>query len=355
MLYKYQYIKKHPLHGLHKHLLFFFRKIESVPRNTSFRINGNYFHSDFSAILNASTTLTEKFKSFFNSYKKLTQEQRKNLHYKIAKCQDVKCFFEDTSIDCSDITRGSIKQLMGDDTLYDLMKYLFESTLKSSRWKIEEHYKQLYANMPIEKVCPFCGVENMHQTFREDYDHLLPKSIYPLLAVNLYNLVPMCSVCNEKAKKEIDILYKNGVRRSFAYPYTTELSVTFSFGGSIIPQTDINNENGQWTLTINTDNEKNISWLEIFNIERRYIDDYLKFDSWTYDFVYTLVHNKTNIENEEQLKIELLSVAKLYEKRRLSNCNIIKAPLFYYLAGCNNQIFYNSLMRKYNELKRQAA
>ncbi len=332
MLYKYQYIRKHSLHRLHKHLLFFFRRIRNVKRSTAFRIDGNYFHPEFSSLLSISPTLAEKFKLFFNSYKKLTNEQKNDFYSRIEKCQCIKCFFEDTSVDCSDIKKDSLQQLIGNDSLYNLMKYISETTLKSDRWDIIGHYKQMYSDMPLDKICPFCGVENMHQTFREDYDHLLPKSIYPLLAVNLYNLAPMCSFCNEKAKKEQDILYKDDVRRSFAYPYTTELNINFSFTESIIPQTDINNDEGKWVLTINTDSEKNITWFEVFNIERRYIDDYLKFDSWTMDFIYNLIKSNANIDNEEQLKTELLLTAQLFEKRRFSNCNIVKSPIVLLLS-----------------------
>lgn len=355
MLYRYQYIKRHPLHGLNKHLLFFFRGIRVVRNNTPFKTNGNYFHPEFSSILSSSPELTKKFKTFFNSYKRLDTEQRQVFYNKVTKSQCIRCVFEDTSVDCTDINNDSIRLLIGDNSLYELMKYLYENTIRSTRWKIDDHYKQMYNSM-LATVCPFCGIEIMHQTFREDYDHLLPKSRYPLTAINLYNLAPMCSTCNKKAKGEVDVLYKDGVRRSFAYPYTTELNVELEFTGSIIPQTDINNESGVWFLTINPQEEKNTTWFEVFKIERRYIDDYMKFfDSWTLDFIDSLIRINQEIKDAEQLKIELSLTAKLYKRRRFSNYNIIKAPLFDYLANCNNQIFYNSLLRKYRELKIEMA
>lgn len=354
MLYKYKYIKRHTIHGLNKYLLYFFRKIRTLSSSATFRINGAYFHSDFSEILKNSPELKKKFKMFFDSYKILSDVQKTEFYNKVVKCQCVSCFFEDISVDCSDIKINSIQQLIGNNSLYELMKHLYD-TLKSTRWKIIDHYIEMYNEMPQDKVCPFCGIESMHQTFREDYDHLLPKSIYPLLSVNLQNLAPMCSICNEKAKKEIDILYKNGSRRSFAYPYTTELSFTLNFSGSIIPQTDLNNQQGSWHISVLPQSDINVTWFEVFNIERRYLDDYFRFDIWTSDFVADLIRYNQNVENEEQLKCELLKTAKTYERYKLRHSNIIKAPLFYFLANCNNHIFYNSLLKEYNNLKRQIA
>ncbi|KAA6350922.1 hypothetical protein EZS27_001769 [termite gut metagenome] len=350
MLYRYNYIKKHPLHRLHKHLLFFFRRIRTISSNASFKINGDYFHSDFSDILRISPNLKEKFKTFFNSYKQLTDIQKNEFYNLVVKCQSVKYFFGNKSINCLDIKKDSIQQLMGNNSLYELMKYLYETTIKADRWEMKDHYQKMYNGMPQNKVCPFCGVESMHQTFKEDYDHLLTKSIYPLLAINLQNLVPMCSVCNEKAKKEIDILYKNnGERRSFAYPYATEITISLDFTGSIIPQTDMNNEKGIWKLTINPQNENNMTWFEVFNIEERYTKDYLLFDLWTDIFIDDLINSNKNPINENSLKTELLKVAQSYERRKFNNRNIIKAPLFSFLANCNNKIFYKGLIRAYNK------
>ena len=155
MLYKYQYIRKHSLHRLQKHLLFFFRKIRIVQYNTVFKIDGDYFLPEFSKILNASPTLAEKFKLFFNSYKKISSTQKQLFYQKVEKCQCVRCFFEDITIDCSDISKKSIQKLMHDDTLYELMQYLSKTTLKSSKWNIDGHYRQMYANMPIDKMDEF--------------------------------------------------------------------------------------------------------------------------------------------------------------------------------------------------------
>jgi hypothetical protein len=331
--------------------LFFFRKIKTIPSTTTFNIKGKYFHPEFSEILRISPALKDKFKLFFDSYKCLTDIQKLEFYRKVIKCQNVRYLCEDSSINCSDIKKDTINQLIGDNTLYELMKWLYE-TIKQKRWGIHDHYQKMYDKMP-HKICPFCGIEIMHQTYREDYDHLLAKSIYPLLSINLHNLVPMCKSCNEYAKKEKDILYEeNLIRRSCAYPYTTELNITLDFSGSIIPETDMSNPNGKWVLSFNPQNDYNQTWFDVFEIEKRYIQDYLTindFNNWTDYFIDNLLSSNITINNQLEIQTELTKVAEIYGKHKFKDRNIIKEPLFRYLANCNNSIFYNGLMRAYHQ------
>lgn len=64
-------------------------------------------------------------------------------------------------------------------------------------------------------VCPYC---NRQYTFtarkngvkaRPQFDHFYPKSLYPYLAVSVYNLIPSCALCNQ-GKRQVspdNILY----------------------------------------------------------------------------------------------------------------------------------------------------
>ena len=63
------------------------------------------------------------------------------------------------------------------------------------------------------KVCPYCNRQyitsfhkNNHQVTTADIDHYYPKSQYPLLSMNFFNMVPSCSICNSrlKGKKRIN-------------------------------------------------------------------------------------------------------------------------------------------------------
>jgi hypothetical protein len=79
-------------------------------------------------------------------------------------------------------------------------------------------YKSFIANKPdvsyeISKLigvntCVYCNRQyiftvddekNNHIT-RPEFDHYLPKSIYPFFALSLYNLIPSCHICNSNCK-----------------------------------------------------------------------------------------------------------------------------------------------------------
>ena len=57
------------------------------------------------------------------------------------------------------------------------------------------------------KFCPYCGMgevhvaEAVHGVTKPPIDHFLPKSKYPYLAVNFFNLIPSCEKCNDFAHK----------------------------------------------------------------------------------------------------------------------------------------------------------
>ena len=139
----------------------------------------------------------------------------------------------------------------------------------------ESHYAQIYAAIP-HKVCPFCGIEYMDPpgARREDLDHYLPKSLYPLAAANLRNLVPMGHKCNSKYKLDTNPLRRNdGTRRVAVDPYDhTEISIILDdsrpFDGeeSNIPK---------WLVRFEPDTPAAATWDEVFEIRLRYCRDHL--------------------------------------------------------------------------------
>jgi len=69
------------------------------------------------------------------------------------------------------------------------------------------------------RICPYCHAHHINYhvdptatTLQKQYrirpplDHFLPKSIYPYLAVSLYNLIPSCTQCNSSIKSSVDPL-----------------------------------------------------------------------------------------------------------------------------------------------------
>lgn len=82
-------------------------------------------------------------------------------------------------------------------------------------------------------VCPYCNRSYImtleKNCVRPQFDHYFPKSIYPYLALSLYNLIPSCSICN-MAKSNMDT-YKTPI----LYPYEEE------FGEEAVFVVGINN------------------------------------------------------------------------------------------------------------------
>ena len=80
---------------------------------------------------------------------------------------------------------------------------------------------KLLSLMGIE-VCPYCQrnyissyEENNNEKTTADLDHFYPKSLYPFLALSLYNFIPSCQICNSRFKGDKDTrdsvyLYEEG-------------------------------------------------------------------------------------------------------------------------------------------------
>lgn len=69
---------------------------------------------------------------------------------------------------------------------------------------------KLLSLMGIE-VCPYCQrnyITNYEKDDEErttgDLDHFYPKSLYPFLALSLYNFIPSCQICNSRFKGSKD-------------------------------------------------------------------------------------------------------------------------------------------------------
>lgn len=205
MLAKYLYLKDHPALNLNRYLNHFFYTIRRTNEKSRF-IKEQYLHKNLLEILKRAKTndLEEKFKAFFNSYKILDSNKKYEFNKLVRMGIHIERTYEDTSISCLEMQSENIKLLLGNNSLKDLMDHLYAKTLILKEFQLQDHYQLLY-NAMSHKICPFCGVEIMHRIYREDYDHIAPKSKYPLIAINLKNLAPACHQCNEKFKREIDI------------------------------------------------------------------------------------------------------------------------------------------------------
>ncbi|MEE1133001.1 MAG: hypothetical protein UHX00_15390 [Caryophanon sp.] len=101
----------------------------------------------------------------------------------------------------------------------------------TKKWNSYIFLRQLNQN-----VCPYCNANFIHtiqasNTLKTtgsramaDLDHFLPKSIFPIFAITLSNLVPSCIYCNQRFKSD----YYTSLARNFSpYDATIEENIRF--------------------------------------------------------------------------------------------------------------------------------
>lgn len=143
------------------------------------------------------------------------------------------------------------------------------------------HY--IICSMGVD-VCPYCNrqyitsyLQNGNRYTTADLDHFLPKSLFALLSLSLFNFIPACQICNSRFKvnKRAEILYpyENGFENN-AY-FTIETNAKSDFD-SIIGNNDFFN------LTVNVEkNSKNRTKIynnietfkikEVYQIHKQYV------------------------------------------------------------------------------------
>ena len=102
--------------------------------------------------------------------------------------------------------------------IYKVISYLFVDkgyNFFTKVTKTKSYHAYTFVKALNLKSCPSCNIsyiaflekeENNDKTKqrRAELDHFFPKSVYPFLAVNFYNLIPSCSTCN-KLKSDDDL------------------------------------------------------------------------------------------------------------------------------------------------------
>lgn len=338
---------------LNKQFLYFIRKIRNVKPRTPY-VQESYFHPSF---LNADGRISPNnrlvpklelaFKAFFLTFRKLSQAEKDEFCNIIKLSNNLHKYFDDSNVDLSSLRKDNITSIIGNATFDELMSALW-SSLKSTTWEIDEHYKQFFEDLE-SKTCTFCGINQLPnpESYRADYDHLAFKGLYPISTINLKNIAPSCSECNSKFKLQKDILYSDDLvtRRVSNYPFKSFIDVQIDLSGSILPQT-VGNEKGTWNLNILPNNRFTVTWEYIYNIRHRYIKEVLDVDynTWIGQFKKELRDYNITINNYIEIKEHFLKHSQRYQEDRLQKRYIVKSSLFRYLNTCDNEIFYNQII-----------
>lgn len=227
--------------------------------------------------------LTKEFRDLYDSY-----EWLKNQVDEIYQLFEGLTPFEKINIKHAFVTNNSIEELCNGSLkpihLKDLPN-IIESKVKPllvdfyetllERAKVpgtkKEYYEKLIKYNDY-KYCPCCGLidfEYVDSSYREAFDHYLPKSEYPFASVNFKNLVPLCHKCNSDRKGHKDPLK---VGKVAFYPFCMNPhNITISLKiDETKPLDKLNRKD--LILKLDGENDKISTWNKLFDIEERYND-----------------------------------------------------------------------------------
>ncbi|MBT9777203.1 HNH nuclease [Clostridium sp. MCC353] len=126
--------------------------------------------------------------------------------------------------------REELKEYIDEFGSYEGSKALFEELVNQVF-----RYKNFSERQSAVKIlreldiytCPYCNRQYIftlkNGKVRPQFDHYYPQSLYPYLALSLYNLIPSCSICNQ-AKSSLDT-----VTSPILYPYEEEFGYDVKF------------------------------------------------------------------------------------------------------------------------------
>ncbi|WP_169091427.1 HNH endonuclease [Paenibacillus sp. PL91] len=271
MIRAYKYIDT--VHSkLHEYVISFFLKIETETNG----FKDELFEPEFLPIVNRhQKILKNRFKTIYDHVSSLEATDRQLF------CQRV---IESNQIE--KICRGEYRPqaFIGkstgiDVTLKELFLDLYNQVLdgapfqENANTKLRDHFNQ-FCDINVDiTLCPICGIGELKKSqdeTRDQYDHYLPKSLYPFSSINFYNLVLCCKECNSfEAKGDKDTIAVSTGKLFFPYDDNHKgisLAVNVKHDNPDIEKID-------WELIFNIPDNKNDeieSWKTIYSIESRY-------------------------------------------------------------------------------------
>ena len=218
------------------------------------------------------------------------------------------------------------------------------AALKQKIGDIDDHYdKFMQANRAWK--CPFCGISDMHgvyHSYREAYDHYLPKAFYPFNSINFRNLAPACHHCNSTYKSTKDPAFipkdriNTGVRRKAFYPYANHhdsICIKINLKKPDIDQLtpdDIEIEFGPDELK-----EEIETWKDVYDI----VDRYKAKCCGENDGKYWLFEILDEWKEKGRPPADFLNtVSRHTAKKPFAGCNFLKIA---FLEACDNVGLFN--------------
>lgn len=222
----------------------------------------------------------EKFENLFNALQPAGNYAKQQLFEVMRDNQNLQEFFGSPLKDFLEFMnkpcRETLKSLC--THLYCATKDLARIVTASGGTDITAHFNAYREKAANGNICKACGMENLApfragvpdgDQWRADYDHQLCKSKYPIFAVHPENLIPLCDVCNQDAKKAKDLFrHKNGTDRLAFYPYEEEAMglIAIEFDNLRDPEPTIKLH---WNTRDEVLLDKLNTWDEIYEIRSR--------------------------------------------------------------------------------------
>lgn len=162
----------------------------------------------------------------------------------------------------------------------DKMRVRNECLKENTKFFLKERYKN-YRDSQAAKivnvlgitVCPYCNQNHINIVYKDgkmrywgDLDHFYDKDDYPEMSICLYNLVPVCKVCNQ---------LKSSQRRMIVNPYNLEKRSNIRFKTEFDDKFDLGYLQGKSQNFNIVIDEKILSMedkeeIKLFDLENRY-------------------------------------------------------------------------------------
>lgn len=229
----------------------------------------------------ANSDLTrEKFQKFFIEFQRLDNEIRVQLNAIASNNQNLqRLFLNPQREQLNFLPTTCFTALKNLSThLYCATKDLQAIINAAGGLNLNSHFENFRADNANGNICKACGLSELAHfraqvpdgdQWRADYDHLLCKSKYPLYSVHPDNLIPLCTTCNQDAKKAKDLFASfNGQPRLSFYPLS-ESAISF-VDMEIEKQTDPEPEvRVKWIADDADIIVKLDTWDDVYEIKRR--------------------------------------------------------------------------------------
>lgn len=325
MIFKYNYVnhKAEKLHELAKHIVI---DVWCKSQDKKFTLTKIKVEDDFRKKVKGTPVYLEKpihkiFKicSKFDDIKIAYIEEAFNKNNQIETlCKNMisPIFYEDLETNTSKEFADEVKLFFNN---------LYKKVFNQSAFEINKHYNEFFKRN--KSLCPFCGLKTLEKdssNHRDDYDHYLPKDEYPFNAVNLKNLLPMCSDCNKKWKKIKNPIKDTISKKAFYYYSTTQPE--FEVEVEII-NSDFMDFDAKIKLNSHTMQDEVDTWDRLFSLSRRYRDDFVCHEEFGISWIKNIYSKKLKadaIGESYDIEKEVWGL----EENLIANQNFLRIPFF---------------------------